>query len=109
MKPQKRRAQPKRITKPHSTTAAPANLNQAASQKRQELAKRRVQVAALYHARKTQEEIADALGVDQAQISRDLAALRETWKQQAVAVVAEVKADELAFYFDQRSSVIAQW
>jgi hypothetical protein len=63
----------------------------------------------LYHQHQTQEAIAAQLGVDQTQISRDLAALRAEWKMQAATAIAEIKAEELAFYFAQRASVLAQW
>ena len=77
--------------------------------KRDRIAQRRAQVAVLSHTNLTQKEIAAHFGVHQMQISRDLAVLRAEWKTQAMAEIAQVKADELAFYFAQRASVLAEW
>jgi predicted transcriptional regulator len=57
---------------------------------------RRKTVADMYLRGKTQHEIGRHVGVSQAQISRDLAAVREEWRQSAIASLDEAKARELA-------------
>lgn len=60
------------------------------------IADRRQKVAEMYLARRTQQEIAAAVGVDQATVSRDLTAVRKEWLASAVRDVGERKAEELA-------------
>src|SRR5687768_9134407 len=57
---------------------------------------RRERVAAAYLRGRTQVEIAAAEGVDQKQISRDLAAVREEWKARQAAAFEERLGEELA-------------
>lgn len=61
-----------------------------------EIAERRQKVAALYLRGRTQREIAAAVDVDQATVSRDLKAVQKEWSEQAQADLAERKAVELA-------------
>lgn len=74
-----------------------------------EIAKRRVQVADLYHAGKTQMEIAALVGVKQATVYRDLVALRKLWHQEAAREIGEWVDQELQFAREQRTSVLLQW
>lgn len=60
------------------------------------LADRRRRVARLYLSKITQEEIAAQLGVDQAQISRDLAYLRKEWAAVSITDTNTVRGQELA-------------
>jgi len=85
------------------------NQNQLDSQKRQEIARRRAQVASLYHARQTQEEIADRLGVSQPTVSEDLRVLRERWNAQSTETIGEWIAAETAFAVDMRTSALKEW
>lgn len=100
-RPQKPGAQEKRIPGSHKT--------QREAQARQKVAERRVRVAALYHAGLTQEEIADREGVDQSQISRDLALLREQWRVQAVDTIGLWVERELAYALAQRAATLEAW
>lgn len=61
-----------------------------------ELAKRRQEVAERYLRGEYQTTIADALGIDQAQVSRDLKALRSMWLSSAIRDFDAAKAQELA-------------
>lgn len=61
-----------------------------------EIAYRRQQVAEMYLRGDYQTTIADALGVDQAQISRDLKALRSMWLASAIRDFDAARAEELA-------------
>lgn len=56
-----------------------------------------MEVARLYLGElKTQQEIADSLGVDQSTVSRDLQALHDAWVERAQKEVASYKAEHLA-------------
>lgn len=57
---------------------------------------RREQVARLYLAGKSQNEIAAEFNVNQSTISRDLEAIRKQWQEQALLHFDEIKARELA-------------
>lgn len=61
-----------------------------------ELVERRKKVASMYLRGFTQHEIAQAVGVDRGQISRDLEKLREDWLGSALMDFDERKAQELA-------------
>lgn len=61
-----------------------------------EIAYRRQKVAELYLRGDYQTTIAQALGIDQAQVSRDLKALRALWLQSAVRDFDAARAQELA-------------
>lgn len=61
-----------------------------------EIAKRREEVAARYLRGEYQTTIAQALGIDQAQVSRDLKALRDMWLSSAIRDFDAAKAQELA-------------
>lgn len=61
-----------------------------------EIAKRRQEVAERYLRGEYQTAIADDLGIDQAQVSRDLKALRDMWLSSAVRDFDAAKAQELA-------------
>ena len=61
-----------------------------------DIAARRRDVALRYLKGDTQHEIAQAVGVNQSTISRDLKALREEWLAAAVEAVAQAKGRELA-------------
>lgn len=61
-----------------------------------EIAKRRARVAELYLQGKYQWEIGDEVGVTQATVSTDLAAIRAMWKASAVRDFDEAKEKELA-------------
>jgi len=60
------------------------------------VAERRQRVAAAYCRGLTQWQIAREEGVDQSQVSRDLAELRKAWLESARANFSQRKADELA-------------
>ena len=92
-----------------SGIAKPANKSQADAQQRQKAAQRRSQVASLYHAGQTQQEIADRLGVSQKTVSDDLARLRAAWNAQATATIGVWVERELAFALAQRTSTLAEW
>jgi hypothetical protein len=64
--------------------------------KRTLVLERRSRVAALYLEGMPQWEIAEACGVDDSQVSRDLAALRVAWRESAEADIATWFAKELA-------------
>lgn len=57
---------------------------------------RRKEAARLYLEGHTQAAIGERLGVNQSTVSRDLDAVRQEWKDNAVHDVGEVKAKELA-------------
>ena len=57
---------------------------------------RRANVARLYLQGRTQWSIAREVGVDQAQISRDLAAMREEWKASRIADTETDRLNALA-------------
>lgn len=61
-----------------------------------EVLARREDVARRYLQGQTQSEIADVFGVSQAQISKDLAAIRAAWLASAVRDFDALKAQELA-------------
>lgn len=61
-----------------------------------ELAKRRAVVAEMYLARKRQWEIAEALGVDQGTVSRDLAEIRAGWQESSLRDFSAAMVEELA-------------
>jgi hypothetical protein len=60
------------------------------------IAQRRQRTAALYLRGRTQHEIALELDVNQGTVSRDLAALREEWKQSSLIDFDEARSRELA-------------
>lgn len=64
--------------------------------KQTEIILRRERVSRLYLARKSQWDIAVELGVDQATVSRDIAALQKQWKEASLTALDELKAQELA-------------
>jgi transcriptional regulator with XRE-family HTH domain len=64
--------------------------------KQVEINSRQQQVADLYLAGKTQQQIAEAVGVNQATISRDLTALQELWQGVAARAIDAAKGEELA-------------
>lgn len=66
------------------------------SKKQTEIAKRRQQVASRYLAGETQWEIAEALGVNQSTVSRDLTHLHGVWQEAGVRDLDEAKGVELA-------------
>lgn len=57
---------------------------------------RRHRVSDLYLRGETQHQIAARLGISQSQVSRDLAALRESWHESAVETIATLRAEQLA-------------
>ena len=61
-----------------------------------EIAERRRKVAAFLLARVTQREIARQLAVSEATISKDAAAIRADWRDEATAYIAEATQQELA-------------
>ena len=64
--------------------------------KREELATRRRKVAELRLQHWTESEIAEALGVSQPTISRDLAHIRDEWREERVRSYDDWVAEELA-------------
>lgn len=70
--------------------------NAALTPKREELATRRRKVAELRLQHWTETEIAEALGVSQPTISRDLAHIREEWREERVRSYDDWVAEELA-------------
>lgn len=66
------------------------------TKKKQAMITRRERVNALYLQGVPQAEIAEQMHVNQAQISRDLKALREIWIERSVTAIGERKAIELA-------------
>lgn len=66
------------------------------TRKRTDISARRQEVAARYLRGELMVNIGKELGVDTAQISRDLKALREEWRQSALVNMNEAKAKELA-------------
>lgn len=69
-----------------------------ATRKKQETetALKRHQIARLYLQGVTQEAIGEKLGIDQSNVSRHLAAIRDDWRKSAVSDYNEIKAAELA-------------
>lgn len=70
--------------------------NAALTPKREELATRRRKVAELRLQHWTETEIAEALGVSQPTISRDLAHIRDEWREERVRSYDDWVAEELA-------------
>ena len=94
---------PKR--KPRGKSAIPSRDNRAFvnqaqhdTQQRQTQAQRRRTVAGLYHAGRTQMEIADELSIAQSTVSEDLKYLREKWTQQAATIVGDDDFDFVGEY-----------
>jgi hypothetical protein len=73
------------------------------------LAERRQQVAALYIRGITQAEIGRRYGLNQATVSRDLAAVRAAWLASSIADYGERKAQELARIDAIESEAWAAW
>lgn len=65
-------------------------------QKDMEVAQRQEQVANFYLRQMSQMEIAEALGVSQATISNDLAAIKRRWRQEAAIKIKSTQAVEIA-------------
>lgn len=74
-----------------------------------EAAERRPKVAERYLNGKRQSEIAEELGVNQATISRDLAALRKEWIKSALIDFNEAKARELTRIDNLESTYWEAW
>lgn len=70
---------------------------------------RRKRVASAYLEGKSQLEIAEAEGVNQATISRDLSALREEWLQSSLMEFNQLKARELARIDKLEETYWAAW
>lgn len=70
---------------------------------------RRSRVAARYLRGETQWQIARAFEVDQATISRDLAAIRKEWRASAVRDMDEIKARELAKIDEAEAQAWRAW
>lgn len=66
------------------------------SQKQLAIEARRTEVSTLYQQRKSQDEIAEKLGVDQATISRDLSAITKEWQEKRIENLDGRKQEELA-------------
>ena len=77
------------------------------SKKQAEIAERRRLVASLYLRHVHQADIARELGVDQATVSRDITALKEDWRAQALSDVQDRVRRELA-ELDHLESLCAQ-
>lgn len=69
----------------------------------------RVQVAKMYLEGKTQQQIADALGIDQSTVSRDLKAIYKNWQSAAVEDIAKLRGVQLARYNMLYREVFSVW
>jgi len=74
-----------------------------------EIAKRRQEVAERYLRGEYQTAIADSLGIDQAQVSRDLKALRSLWLGSAIRDFDAAKAQELAKIDEVERAAWSAW
>jgi hypothetical protein len=75
--------------------------------KTHEIEARRRKVARLYARKITQAEIAQSLGVDQANVSRDVQAIEAQWRREAQAEVGAIRAQELAELRDMERDVVS--
>lgn len=74
-----------------------------------EVLKRRNKVASLYLARATQEQIGEALKVNQSTVSRDIKWLEARWREQAFRDINDIVARELADLDDMERDVILRF
>lgn len=79
------------------------------TKKKAELETRRRDVARLYNRRFTQEQIAEALGVNQSTVSRDIAVLLERWQGQQQDEIDTVIARELVELDLMEKELWTQW
>jgi hypothetical protein len=79
------------------------------AEKRLTQAERRATVAELYHAGKTQQEIADATGWAQQTVDNDLQYLKRKWYESANAAIGDWVSRELTYAQDMRDQVHAVW
>lgn len=109
----KRRIQKKSVPEPQTILKrdidTQENKDRHDALQRQAQAQRRQKVAMLYHAGKTQEEIADLLTIAQSTVSEDLSFLRKQWITQATEFVGDWVARELSYAVEQRASAMARW
>lgn len=73
-----------------------SSLKEVKTSRKVELAYRRMQVADMYLRGLSQPEIAQKVGVNQSQVSRDLKKLREEWLDRSIQAIDRRKAEELA-------------
>jgi len=81
----------------------------AACPKRIEMEARRAKVAALALSHVRQEQIAEALKVNQATVSRDLTWLRKRWEDEALRDISQIIAQEVLELDDMERDVILRW
>ena len=74
-----------------------------------EVLKRRNKVASLYLARATQEQIGEALKVNQSTVSRDIKWLEARWREQAFRDIKDIISRELADLDDMERDVILRF
>jgi predicted transcriptional regulator len=86
-----------------------ATSTQAQARTRNDIAERRVRVARLRSRGLTQAEIAQVLKVNAATISRDLAALRETWADEALTETDVIVRREIEMLEEVIREAWAQW